>query len=383
MTYSRNPRFRTLIGLLAAFTLIAAACGGDDDGDSATTDAPATTEAPAATEAPAETEATTAATDAPAEEPMAEGLEAVCALGAEEGGFTYWATIEPDNWARIIEPFEARYPDIEIDFLSIREEDGAGQIVTEVAAGQQPTPDMVYGSQDGLQPLLSRDLIDASFDWSTAEVPEDLILQPENMVRIFLVAFGLAYNTNLATPEDLPQTWEELVGSQWAGNVVSDPRGNPFHLLLIEWTEEEVLDYATRFAAESEPILIRGGTAGMTEVLSGGAMMTTSGRADSSLELQAEGAPIEMHYLDIVPVRVLYNGLIAGAENPNAAACYAGWLATDEGKASFEAVEFKSNEDPDVPEGAILARVTSPEQAEAINEIQGRIQEIIAPDFEG
>ena len=350
---------------LVVMALVAASCGDSDD--ETTTAAPDTTAG-----------ATTAA-------PAATGLDAVCEMGAAEGGFTYWATIEVDNFARIIEPFETRYPDVNIDFLSIREEDGAAQILTEVSAGAQPTPDMVYGSQDGLTPLLSRDLIDASFDWSQAGIGDDLLLQPENMVRIFQVAFGLAYNTNLGSPEDLPQTWEELVDSKWAGNVVTDPRGNPFHLLLTEWSEEEVLDYATRFAAESEPILIRGGTAGMTEVLSGGALMTTSGRADSNLELQADGAPIDMHYLDIVPVRVLYNGLVTGADNPMAAACFAGWLATDEGKASFESVEFKSNEDPPVgvPEGAILAKVTSPEQAQAINDIQQRIQEIIAPDFEG
>ncbi len=123
----------------------------------------------------------------------------------------------------------------------------------------------------------------------------------------------------------------------------------------------------------------------MTEVLSGGALMTTSGRADSNLELQADGAPIDMHYLDIVPIRVLYNGLIKDADNPNAAACFAGWLATDEGKTSFESVEYKSNEFPPagVPDDAILARVTSREQADRINDIQQRIQEIIAPDFEG
>lgn len=350
---------------LVVFALVAAACGGDDAD-------PTTTAAPGG-------DATTTAA------PAATGLEAVCAAGAEEGGFTYWATIEVDNFARIVEPFEARYPDIEIDFLSIREEDGAAQILTEVAAGQQPTPDMVYGSQDGLTPIITRGLVDPNFDWSQAEIGEDLMLRPENMVRIFQVAFGLAYNTNLASPEDLPQTWEELVDSKWAGNVVVDPRGNPFHLLLIEWTEDQLLDYAARFAAESQPILVRGGTAGMTEVLSGGAMMTTSGRADSALELQADGAPIAMHYLDIVPVRVLYNAMITDAENTSAAACFAGWLATEEGRASFQAVEYKSNDDPPagVPDGAILAKVTSPEQAEAINDIQQRIQEIIAPDFEG
>lgn len=361
-------RFRSAAAALLAFALVAAACGGDsDDTTTTTTAAPTTTAAATTTAAPAT------------------GLEATCIAGAEEGGFTYWATIEPDNFARIIAPFEARYPDIEIEFLSIREEDAAGQILTEVAAGQQPTPDLVYGSQDGLFPLTDRGLLDTEFDWVEAGIREDLVLEATNQVRIFAVAFGLAYNTNLGSPEDLPQTWEELVDSKWAGNVVTDPRGNPFHLLLTEWTEEEVLDYATRFAAETQPILIRGGTAGMTEVLSGGALMTTSGRADSRSELRADGAPIEMHYLDIVPIRVLYNGLLVGAENPNAAACFAGWLGTDEGTTSFESVEYKSNDVPPegVPEGAVLGIVTTPEEAAAINEIQQRIQEIIAPDFEG
>ena len=207
---------------LVALTMVAASCGDDDDG--ATTTAAPTTTAAATTTAGATTQP-----------PAATGLEATCAAGAEEGSFTYWATIEPDNFARIVAPFEARYPDIEIDFLSIREEDGAGQILTEVAAGAQPTPDMVYGSQDGLFPLTSRDLIDTQFDWVAAGIPEDLILTENNMVRIFLVAFGLAYNTNLGSPEDLPQTWEELVDSKWAGNVVTDEAQQP----IDEYSEND------------------------------------------------------------------------------------------------------------------------------------------------
>jgi phosphate transport system substrate-binding protein len=63
-----SPKRRILAGALA-LTLVAAACGSDDD-DSATTDAPATpeaTEAPDTTEAPESTDDMTESTDAPAE----------------------------------------------------------------------------------------------------------------------------------------------------------------------------------------------------------------------------------------------------------------------------------------------------------------------------
>ncbi len=59
-------RTRAIAATFVAAGLVAAACGSDDDSDSASTDAPAETEAPAATEAPAETEAP-ADTEAPVE----------------------------------------------------------------------------------------------------------------------------------------------------------------------------------------------------------------------------------------------------------------------------------------------------------------------------
>ena len=154
-------------------------------------------------------------------------------------------------------------------------------------------------------------------------------------------------------------------------------------MLFRSWGEAATLDYVARLSETVDPIIIRGGTAGMTEVLSGGALMTSSGRADSNAELQAAGAPIEMHYMDLVPLRVLYNGLVKDADHPNAAACFAGWLASDEGKNSFESVEFKANDFPPagVPDGADFVFVDSAQDAEVANAAGKKIQEIIAPDF--
>ncbi|MFT7473641.1 MAG: iron(III) transport system substrate-binding protein [Verrucomicrobiales bacterium] len=371
--------------MVMAIAMVAAACGSDE---ATTTEEPAaTTAAPATTTAPADDTPTTTAeppaTAAPAAVEEATGLEAVCEVGVEEGSFVYAATIEPDNFARISAPFEARFPGIEIQLQSAREEDYAGQIITALAAGAEPDIDLIYGSQDGLFPLISRDLLDTNYDWTSVDA-DPATIHETNMIRLFVVGLGVAYNTNLGTPDDLPATWEELIDSKYAGDLVVDPRGNPFDLLSISWGEEATLDYVTRLSATVEPIVIRGGTAGMTEVLAGGALMTTSGRADSNAELQAEDAPIEMHYMDAVPVRILYNGLYKDAKNPNAAACFAGWLATDEGKASFEAVEFKANDFPPagVPATAELIFVDSAADAETTSTTGQKVQEIIAPDFD-
>ncbi len=373
MTDKNGGRLARLLVVLTVFALVAAACSNEGGGDT-TTEA---TEAPATT---AEQDMGPTTTVVAVEQ--AEGLAAVCESGAEEGSFTYWATIEPDNFSEIVAPFEARYPDIEIDFLSIREEDGAQRILTAVAAGSEIEPDLIYGSQDGLFPIIDRDLIDTEYDWSQVDVNDDMI-HPTNMVRLFVVGLGIAYNTNLATPDDLPSTWEELLDEKYAQDLVIDPRGNPFDLLSIAWGEEATLDYATRLKATVDPIIIKGGTAGMTEVLAGGALMTTSGRADSNAELQSEGAPIEMHYMDFVPIRVLYNGLMIDADNPNAAACFAGWLATDEGKTAFESVEFKANEFPPegVPGDATLVAVESADDAARANATGAMVADILAPDF--
>ena len=400
----RKMRFNRAFALTVTAAMAMTACGSDDDtGASADTAAPVeaaeapveteaaaveetseemTEDAPAEEEAPVETVDPASVADAPSTEFDFAKLDQVCAAGVDEGSFSYWATIEPDNFARIEKPFKDRYPGIKIDLLSVREEDGAGRILTSIAANENPGVDLIYGSQDGLFPIISRGLIDDQFDWLTTGADAAMVHET-NMVRLFVVGLGIAYNTNLGTPADLPATWEDMIDSKYIKDIVMDPRANPWDLISIAWGEEKTIDYVTRLTETTDPIIIKGGTAGMTEVVAGGALMTTSGRADSNAELQADGAPVEMHYTELVPLRILYNGLYKDAKNPNAAACFAGWLASPEGMASFEAVEFKANVFPPegVPESAELIWADSAEDAENANQTGIKLQEIIAPGF--
>lgn len=354
-----------------------AACGG---GEAETATSTAT---PGGAEPTAEGEATgTAAAGTPeatgtgpgGTEAAAGDLDEVCAQGAEEGSFTYWATFEPDNFNRIYEAFSAAHSGIEVDFLPLRPQEAVQRVLTASSAGQAIEPDLVNGNIDALLPLVDRDLIDAEVDWTSLGVTEDLV-HPSGTVRIYRVPNGLAYNTDTTSPEDLPNTWEELIDEQYARDVVVDPRGNPFTTLAIEWGAEETLDYVNRLAETVDPIVIEGGTAGMTAVVSGEALISTGGRADSNAELQQQGAPIDIKYLDVVPTQDFYHALLADAESPNAALCFAGWLASPEGTAVHEEVEFKANETvpPGAPEDAVVVSIETPEDAELAADLAEQI----------
>lgn len=307
-------------------------------------------------------------------------LDEVCAAGVDEGSFTYWATYEDENWQEVAAAFADWSPGIDIEFLSLRDEETTQRILTSVSAGRSPEPDLISNDLASQAPLVERNLIDTDVNWTDLGVDQQLI-SSANSVRTYLVGLGLAYNTETTSPGDLPDTWEELVDDQYAGNVIVDPRGRPFGFFGLAWDEEQTIDFAQRLNDVVQPILIEGGTAGMTAVLTGEAMMSTGGRADSALELQASGAPIDIKYLDLVPTEADYNALLADATSPNAAMCFAGWQATPEGAAVFESVEFKENLDTPrgSPADATILLVETPEEAELTARLFQEVAAVFVP----
>src|SRR6056297_4281461 len=85
----QKSRVKRVGALLVGLTLVAAACGSDDDDDgAASTDAPAATEAPDDTEAPEDTEAP-AGTDAPAESGGSDGVLRLGGILPETGNLAF------------------------------------------------------------------------------------------------------------------------------------------------------------------------------------------------------------------------------------------------------------------------------------------------------
>lgn len=306
----------------------------------------------------------------------AASYEEACEAGAEEGSLVHWHN-HSDGINDVYAAFNEEHPDITVEGLEMTPDDAAQRVLTEVGAGRDVSVDIIAGQADVFQEIINQDLQNTDIDWVANGVPEDLV-HDTNMVRIHRIAIGLGYNTESLSPEDLPNTWEELIDEQWLGEVVVDPRGRPFDQLSLVWGEDEALDYVQRLHDVVQPLVIEGGTDGLLAVAGGEAEITTGGRTAETLEQQAEGAPLELKFLDFVPTIDNYNLVLADAPHPNAALCYALWFSAHGGQEVYNEAEFKSNDTipAGAPEGAEIVTVETLEEAEQVSAIgreMGRI----------
>jgi iron(III) transport system substrate-binding protein len=362
---------RIAVGLGVA--VLVAACSGTG---TATPSAAAPSEAAPTSAAPSDAAPSDASpSDASPSAATGAALADTCAKAVTEGKLVQWHN-HSDNYVKVMDAFKAAYPGIATEELILSPDEAAQRVLTEVAASRPPTPDLVAGGLDVLKPLIDRGVVDTSPDWAALGVPADYI-HPSDLVRVQRVAIGLGYNTDSTKAEDLPNTWEELIDAKWAGQVIVDPRGRPFDSLGLEWGKEKTIDYVNRLKATDQPLVIEGGTAGLVAVAGGEAAITTGGRSAETLEQQAEGAPIDIKYLDVIPTLDNYHVPLVGSAHPNAAACFIGWMAS-EGQDLFNQVEFKSNDaiPPQAPAGAKVLTIESPEQADQVKELSTEIGRI-------
>lgn len=344
--------------LLVVLGLIIGACGGDA---AETTTTVAGTDTTAAAPDDGETATTVAGTDTTVLGAM--GLEALCAAAANEEAITAWLNF--GNVDAIVADFREDYPDVDIEALTILPEDAAPRIVTETAAGNTVSPNVVYGTLASLQPLIERDVIDTSIDWEAAGVNPEFI-NDVNFVRVAITAYGIGYNTETLSAADLPNTWEGLIDEEWNGRLIIDPRGRPYSFLSLEWGVEETVDHVTRLMEVTDPILLQGTTAGLIAIASGeGDVLLNSKTAETQEQIAATGAPLAIKLLDVVPADPTWIGVTASPTvvSPNASQCFTAWLASEGGEASILEHDFKVNDLSEVLEPD--ANVVSTDTADA------------------
>jgi iron(III) transport system substrate-binding protein len=312
--------------------------------------------------------------------PEPPSADAVCAAGKAEGGFSYVASFDPENIAKIYAPFETKYG-IALTYQQLFPEQAVQRVVTEHDAGHANTVDIVYGELSVLATLLSRGLAAEDVDWAALGVPASLITE-SSVVRVARGGVGLAFNTEQSTADQLPNTWDELIDAKWAGGkVVIDPRGLPFSTLGLSWGEERMLAYVTSLKETVQPAIVPGTTAGLQAIASGEAQVSTSARDIEVAEQQSQGVPLEIKYLDVVPTLSNYQLVLKDAPHPNAAQCFVTWLASPEGAAMVKQVEFKGNDDR--PAGAPASAEVIATNTVADARQEAAFRSLIAPIWAG
>ncbi len=302
----------------------------------------------------------------------------VCKAAAQEGQLVSWNSEDPEAYEKIFEAFSKSYPGIKLTSVEVRPDDLVQKLVTESAAGHPSGVDAISITMDKAWPLLDNHLINSDIDFTKMGVNPNYIGEG-NAVRTERIAVGLAYNTDQVQDSDLPSTWEDLADPKWEGKVVVDPRGDPLQLLAIPWGQQKTIDFVTKLSQTVKPQLIQGATAGLLTVASGENKITTNGRSAETAEQQSKGAPVKIKYLDVVPAVDYYTAVPTGAPHPNAGACWAAWLNSDDGRKAKAEYAFKGNVDlPPEAGNATLAAIDKPADTALVADTAAKIRSVWA-----
>ena len=315
------------------------------------------------------------------QEKFSKTTQEACEEGEREGQLNYWSATDPEDFEKEIAPFRQAYPGIDVNFTSIRPTDATQKIITEIQANYPLDVDATSTDLPSAQPLFDRGAV-REIDWGALDIPEHLQLD-YNGVGIYRTLrdfTGIGYNPDRTPAAEIPKTWDQLVDSKYAGQIVVDPRGVYLSGLAIAWGEDQTVEWVRELLDISKPIVTQGATDSIQKVVSGEATITTSAATSAINAAKQTGAPIEIAYLDVVPSQDKYGVVLAGAQHPNAAACFLGWFGSPEGQAQQLAVEYKANADrPEgLPADAQLSVAVTPEQQALSSIVGAEISEVIS-----
>lgn len=274
-------------------------------------------------------------------------FDEVLELAKEEGQVEVWAYSD-DERAALAEGMNERFgTSIEVTGRQLSAGDATTQLITEAQAGKA-TVDYLQPSFDIALSLQERDLLPDVYPWQEVfgeELgEEDMAAAVESIEADFLagrglnhrdVIYNIVYRTDLIQADELPQSWEELADPKYRGQFALDVRGYPFNYLSLALGEEETLQLVRDLQA-NDPLL-RSGSDEVGSAVSSGEVPFAVGGLD--VKAQLSGVPIEVHYVEPIPLNQLTTIVPKTAPHPNAGMLFAAYMAT-EGFALLEEQEL-------------------------------------------
>jgi ABC-type Fe3+ transport system substrate-binding protein len=210
----------------------------------------------------------------------------------------------------------------------------AGQLWTEVQAGQSSSIDIFLGSAAQMAPLSQRDFF-LPIDWHQYlpdRISPDLSEAGNKIVRIGTTLSGISYNTQLAPAK--PTSLHDFLKPEWKGRIATTPYAAGFDVLLSDdmWGVNKTIDFVTALSKQISGLI----RCGENERLASGEfialVMDCSGQATS--KWKAKGAPLDYALpADGTSLRYYYFALPKNVRHPDAAKLYTLFLLTPPGQA--------------------------------------------------
>ena len=147
---------------------------------------------------------------------------AAAACAAPSGKVMLYSSMQEDQLVAVKKGFEAKYPDIVMDYYFA----GTGRVITKIAAEHQAgqvAADVIWVGDPSDYLSFKKEGILAEYSSPEAQAIDAKFIDP-CYTGARMMNMGIGYNTALVTPEEAPKSWDDLLDEKWRGQIVmTDP----------------------------------------------------------------------------------------------------------------------------------------------------------------
>ena len=203
--------------------------------------------------------------------------------------------------------------------------------ITEARAGRFSC-DVLETNGPEMEALYREKLLEEFFSPHFTDLPPAAFPKHRHYVADRFNFFTIGYNTNLVKPEEVPNSYEDLVHPRWVGRVgLEGSDVDWFGAIVKSMGEEKGLAFFRKLA-ESKP-QIRTGHTLMAELVAAGEIPLAATLYNHNVErLTVKGAPIKWKAIQPAFGRPNAIGVARRAPHPHAAMVFADFMLSKEGQ---------------------------------------------------
>jgi iron(III) transport system substrate-binding protein len=261
----------------------------------------------------------------------AEREQRLLAGARKEGTVALYTSLNLKDSVPISEAFEKKYPGIKVSLWRAGSEKVVQRALTEARAGRY-TPDVLETNGPEMEIFYREKLLEPFYSPAFKDLPPAAFPKHRHWVADRFNFFVIGYNTNLVKPEDVPNSYSDLLKPRWAGKVGLEAGDvDWFGAMVKGMGEREGLAFFRKLA-EFRP-QIRTGHTLMAELLASGEIPLAASVYNHNVErLTVRGAPVMWKALSPTFGRPNGIGLAKNAPHPYAALLFADFMLSREGQ---------------------------------------------------
>jgi iron(III) transport system substrate-binding protein len=248
----------------------------------------------------------------------------------KEGGLALYTSLNPKDSAPIVDAFEKKYK-IKVSLWRASGEKMVQRALTEARAGRF-TPDVFESDGVEMEILARENLLEEFTSPTFADLPPGAFPKHRLWVADRFNFFTVAYNTKLVKPEEVPNTYQELLLPRWAGKIGIEAGDSDWFAEMVKTMgEKEGLAFFRKLADGG--VQIRTGHTLISELVAAGEIPLAAAVYNHAVERLAQaGAPIKWKALAPTMARPSGIGVAKNSPHPHAALLFTEFMLSREGQ---------------------------------------------------